>query len=85
MENPYAQVTKNRSRVEARPERDAMDTQVMNPNRMFASGRAPRQSGGWFRGLAALRREATEICAKIDRELPIAEARAERLLRHYGI
>ena len=85
MENPYAQVTKNRSHAEARPERDAMDTQVMNPNTMFASARAPRQFGGWFRGLAALRREATEICAKIDRELPVAEARADSLMRRYGI
>ena len=61
-----------------------MDTQVMTPNTMFPSG----QTGAWFRpfrDLVALKREADTICAKIDRELPIAEARANRLMRLYGL
>ena len=47
-----------------------------------------RMPARWFRGLKALPaviRETSEICARIDRELPAAEARADRLLRHYGL
>ncbi|MSP00426.1 MAG: hypothetical protein EXR07_05150 [Acetobacteraceae bacterium] len=65
-----------------------MDTHVLNSNTMFTRdepAHAPRQPAGWFRALSALQREAAEICARIDRELPVAEARADRLMRHYGI
>ncbi len=58
-----------------------MDTQVMTPDTLFASGPWFRP----FRGLAVLKREAAAICAKIDRELPVAEARADRLMRLYGL
>lgn len=68
-----------------------MDTQFLDSPAMFVRTETQsrgRVSGNWLRGLKALPailREASDICARIDRELPAAEARANDLLRHYGI
>ncbi len=44
-----------------------------------------RRVRGDRRALAWQVKEAVAICAKIDRGLPAAEARADRLIRLYGL
>lgn len=65
-----------------------MTTQVLDAHAMIADDKPSSRRIGWLGGLGrltAVDRELRALCAKLDRELPIAEARADRLMRQYGL
>ena len=84
-------MTENQSLTELKSEHGVMNSQILDANDMYDRNKFVSPSPGqahWFSGLKnlpAFFREVAEICAKLDRELPAEEARADRLMRQYGI